>query len=194
MRAFAAVQHARHPSQRSASPRTTSSAYAAGPTVLLGRRRTQLCSRPDDLTATPPRPFPSRLHCKLASTPAANYVASVSRLDREHPGSAFRRPRALRILRDRGGPDKQTRPWNCPHQAGFIRLIGGGGRNRTGVDGFAGRCMTTLPPRQERWPAPIACAAGQTKRESAVLSLAKLERERSLELPTSTLARLRSTN
>ncbi len=25
--------------------------------------------------------------------------------------------------------------------------IGGGGRNRTGVDGFAGRCMTTLPPR-----------------------------------------------
>ena len=24
---------------------------------------------------------------------------------------------------------------------------GGGGRNRTGVDGFAGRCMTTLPPR-----------------------------------------------
>ena len=35
-----------------------------------------------------------------------------------------------------------------PHEAGFIRLIGGGGRNRTGVDGFAGRCMTTLPPRQ----------------------------------------------
>ena len=29
-------------------------------------------------------------------------------------------------------------------------LHGGGGRNRTGVDGFAGRCMTTLPPRQER--------------------------------------------
>jgi hypothetical protein len=27
--------------------------------------------------------------------------------------------------------------------------IGGGGRNRTGVDGFAGRCMTTLPPRQK---------------------------------------------
>jgi hypothetical protein len=25
---------------------------------------------------------------------------------------------------------------------------GGGGRNRTGVDGFAGRCMTTLPPRR----------------------------------------------
>ncbi len=26
--------------------------------------------------------------------------------------------------------------------------FGGGGRNRTGVDGFAGRCITTLPPRQ----------------------------------------------
>ena len=26
-------------------------------------------------------------------------------------------------------------------------FIGGGGRNRTGVHGFAGRCMTTLPPR-----------------------------------------------
>src|SRR5688500_3298107 len=28
-----------------------------------------------------------------------------------------------------------------------IGVIGGGGRNRTGVHGFAGRCMTTLPPR-----------------------------------------------
>ena len=26
--------------------------------------------------------------------------------------------------------------------------FGGGGRNRTGVHGFAGRCMTTLPPRR----------------------------------------------
>ena len=25
---------------------------------------------------------------------------------------------------------------------------GGGGRNRTGVHGFAGRCITTLPPRR----------------------------------------------
>ena len=25
-------------------------------------------------------------------------------------------------------------------------VIGGGGRNRTGVHGFAGRCITTLPP------------------------------------------------
>ncbi len=29
----------------------------------------------------------------------------------------------------------------------FLRF-GGGGRNRTGVDGFAGRCITILLPRQ----------------------------------------------
>src|SRR2546429_151658 len=29
--------------------------------------------------------------------------------------------------------------------------VGGGGRNRTGVHGFAGRCITTLPPRREPW-------------------------------------------
>src|SRR5262245_10304731 len=28
--------------------------------------------------------------------------------------------------------------------------VGGGGRNRTGVHGFAGRCMTTLPPRPRK--------------------------------------------
>ena len=27
-------------------------------------------------------------------------------------------------------------------------MDGGGGRNRTGVHGFAGRCITTLPPRR----------------------------------------------
>ena len=33
-------------------------------------------------------------------------------------------------------------------RAVFIMKVGGGGRNRTGVHGFAGRCMTTLPPRR----------------------------------------------
>ena len=80
-----------------------------------------------------------------------------------------------------------------PREADFIMASGGGGRNRTGVDGFAGRCMTTLPPRPGERPAHVR-RVGQTKRESLALSLGKLERERSLELPTSTLARLRSTN
>ncbi len=30
------------------------------------------------------------------------------------------------------------------------KIDGGGRRNRTGVHGFAGRCMTTLPPRRRR--------------------------------------------
>lgn len=30
---------------------------------------------------------------------------------------------------------------------GAFQKLGGGGRNRTGVDGFAGRCITTLLPR-----------------------------------------------
>ena len=33
----------------------------------------------------------------------------------------------------------------------FKQVIGGGGRNRTGVHGFAGRCITTLPPRRLPW-------------------------------------------
>src|ERR1700745_202496 len=33
----------------------------------------------------------------------------------------------------------------CSHRV--MGDVGGGGRNRTGVHGFAGRCITTLPPR-----------------------------------------------
>ncbi len=35
----------------------------------------------------------------------------------------------------------------APHGRRLL-VTGGGGRNRTGVHGFAGRCITTLPPRQ----------------------------------------------
>ena len=67
---------------------------------------------------------------------------------------------------------------------------GGGGRNRTGVDGFAGRC-DHLPPRQD----------GATRREpfnERRAQRCRLSSEsgagKEFELPTSTLARLRSTN
>src|SRR5262249_39914029 len=40
-------------------------------------------------------------------------------------------------------------PVSPPGPGVWVRELGGGGRNRTGVDGFAGRCMTTLPPRPE---------------------------------------------
>ena len=54
--------------------------------------------------------------------------------------------------------------------------------------------MTTLPPRQE-WVAMRALSERHAnKRESFAGSPVNLERETSLELATSTLARLRSTN
>ena len=52
---------------------------------------------------------------------------------------------------------------------------GGAGRSRTDLHGFAIRCITALLPRHNH-------------------TSTELEREKSLELSTSTLARLRSTN
>lgn len=62
--------------------------------------------------------------------------------------------------------------WESRQVAVVVCESGGGTRNRTEVHGFAGRCITTLPSRPQEG----------------------LERETSLELATSTLARLRSTN
>ena len=39
-------------------------------------------------------------------------------------------------------------------------ITGGGGRNRTGVHGFAGRCMTTLPPRRKKQKGKTAGLTG----------------------------------
>src|SRR5450631_638093 len=73
----------------------------------------------------------------------------------------------------------------------YLHRVGGGGRNRTGVDGFAGRCMTTLPPRQVVGYSSHRSGDRKHKRKgkAGALPEQKLERERSLELPTSTLAR-----
>ena len=87
---------------------------------------------------------------------------------------------------------------------GRSRKDGGEGRNRTGVHGFAGRCITTLPPRRGLTTQHRA-AQQQLKNEKGKRGFPfygrprnrrpeKLERETSLELATSTLARLRSTN
>jgi hypothetical protein len=60
--------------------------------------------------------------------------------------------------------------------------------------------MTTLPPRRVVGHAPVACmviakgSVATNLKGEQTLSLEKLERETSLELATSTLARLRSTN
>ena len=80
----------------------------------------------------------------------------------------------------------------------FVRINGGGGRNRTGVDGFAIRCIATLLLRQSAF---YTAESGETHKK-AVLNMANLgktealellERERRLELPTPTLARSCST-
>ena len=77
-------------------------------------------------------------------------------------------------------------------------VIGGGGRNRTGVHGFAVRCMATLPPRRAFYTADLSLPAHTVPKENGEASLGfpacSVERETSLELATSTLARLRSTN
>ncbi len=39
-------------------------------------------------------------------------------------------------------------------------MFGGGGRNRTGVDGFAGRCITTLLPRRGSRIVPVNAGLG----------------------------------
>ena len=83
----------------------------------------------------------------------------------------------------------------------------GWGRDRTGVHGFAGRCITTLPPSQKR---RLLGGKNNLSRDlqlpylliicnkSDEILLCKqfclMERETRLELATSTLARLRSTN
>ena len=93
-------------------------------------------------------------------------------------------------------------------------MDGGESRNRTGVDGFAIRCITTLLSRHKEKSCfennLILNGAGNESR-TRDLNLGKvalyqlsysriiqntvfLERETSLELATSTLARLRSTN
>src|SRR5690606_9224220 len=73
---------------------------------------------------------------------------------------------------------------------------GGLGRNRTGVHGFAGRCMTTLPPGLMASGPRLAqrAGSGKTKPRRTGALLSKLERETRLELATPTLARSCSTN
>ena len=155
----------------------------------------------------------------------------------------------LSKLESRGGTGRAwsefiaTMQIKSPEPVGaFFLQSGGGGRNRTGVHGFAGRCITTLLPRQgfctaleqfvtnrlfavpikkkgskaslrdwsgkrgsnsrpqpwqgcalptELFPRNRLCRHAFT---STRPHISKLERETRLELATSTLARLRSTN
>src|SRR3990172_5373589 len=68
------------------------------------------------------------------------------------------------------------------------RVFGGETQNRTGIGGFAIRCITILLSRRS---ANLQLEMIEGKPECFP---SDLEREKSLELSTSTLARLRSTN
>jgi hypothetical protein len=74
-----------------------------------------------------------------------------------------------------------------------IGIDGGATRSRTGLDGFAIRCITALLSRHSRCR-DFEVVEISEKKGSLRFPFSKLEREKSLELSTSTLARLRSTN
>src|ERR1700722_16579767 len=94
----------------------------------------------------------------------------------------------------------------APTSRGFSSTAGGASRSRTGLNGFAGRCITALLSRRKRTAEPsqlvayttgsqICSMAGRSTKQKGKLCFPEcLERETSLELATSTLARLRSTN
>src|SRR5258706_10809413 len=69
-------------------------------------------------------------------------------------GIRRRLSRPLSRLSTRGRVDgwAHLRPMDdstcLPGEVHEYRYVGGGGRNRTGVHGFAVRCMATLPPRR----------------------------------------------
>ena len=81
------------------------------------------------------------------------------------------------------------------YQLSYSRLeSGGAGRSRTDLHGFAIRCITALLPRQN-FSQPAKTGYCLNKKGKLLLPFSRnLEREKSLELSTSTLARLRSTN
>jgi len=68
------------------------------------------------------------------------------------------------------------------------RIFGGETQNRTGIGGFAIRCITILLSRR------IAFHQHEMIEGKLECFPSELEREKSLELSTLTLARLRSTN
>ena len=80
----------------------------------------------------------------------------------------------------------------APFVVVFIGKFGGATRSRTGLDGFAIRCITDLLSRPIRRPGDRSFSFD--KKGKPGFPFFKLERETRFELATSTLARLRSTN
>ena len=100
-------------------------------------------------------------------------------------------------LSQRGGglANRRDRAWRRAED----RWEAGGGaiRSRTALDGFAIRCITALLSRRVRYPTKKGSGCFPVLPSTAGAIDASdwmLERETRLELATSTLARLRSTN
>jgi hypothetical protein len=83
---------------------------------------------------------------------------------------------------------------NSPREGGLFLCSGGEDGNRTRLNGFAGRCITSLLPRQRILILRCSPTGRCIKKGKPGFPFRILEREKSLELSTSTLARLRSTN
>jgi hypothetical protein len=90
---------------------------------------------------------------------------------------------------------------NSPDNEGWRGLSGFGGatRSRTGLDGFAIRCITALLSRHAFfWVVSklgiLRVLGFCEKKGSRSFPFSKLERDKRLELSTYTLARYRSTN
>jgi hypothetical protein len=95
---------------------------------------------------TPPSPPSSRRPSPAAATAAGRCGRLANRNVRGKSGSrsGTRQTWAHRASR----PKRPRSTLSLVATKGLLGETGGGGRNRTGVHGFAGRCMTTLPPRQ----------------------------------------------
>ena len=118
------------------------------------------------------------------------------------PGSGHQTHKAppgiTRPALDRCRGDQEKAP---PAQRGWgFCLSGGAARSRTGLDGFAIRCITALLPRHGgQYPAKASSRhqppnSPEKKGSLFEASLWKMERDKRLELSTYTLARYRSTN
>ncbi len=87
-----------------------------------------------------PRDIEGAAHAIVKPTTSPKATAATHYRDNPDSALGWRRTIPQRCI---GALKKQTA---SAREA--VVVSGGGGRNRTGVDGFAGRCITTLLPRQ----------------------------------------------
>ena len=102
------------------------------------------------------------MHC-INARPMGHFSLDTTDYVRFRTAPTHRRDRPLRrpqnCVNAHQRPSRLSGERRNPGRKQARKQSGGGGRNRTGVHGFAGRCMTTLPPRRK-----LGLALIQTKR------------------------------